>query len=155
VQDQPYKRRGMEIAGSRDGRCALGLAMDDPGRTSDRFPLCVRLWRVGHAEGRHSDQRSHGLGCEFAPFNTETCRLLAHDLAFNRHPGSFAIHHGRELDFDIGEQTDRQWGDDERAADADVGYASARCQTAPCPEVDGPTDFAPMSPTVFHVAYES
>jgi hypothetical protein len=73
-------------------------------------------------------------------------------LAFHGHGRSFAVHHGRELDFDIGKQTDRQWGDDERAADADVGYASARCQTAPRPEVDGSTDFAPMSPAVFHVA---
>jgi hypothetical protein len=78
--------------------------------------------------------------------------FLSDDLTFHCQGGSFAMHHGGELDFDVRKQTDRQRGDYERAADADVAYASARCQTAPCPEVDGPTDFVPMSPAVFHVA---
>jgi hypothetical protein len=76
--------------------------MDDSRAWTDGWlPLGVRLWRFRQAEGRYHYQRSHGLRCELAPFNTETPGLFSNNLAFHRHAGSFAVEHGRESNFYI------------------------------------------------------
>jgi hypothetical protein len=84
------------------GLGGAALAVDDSGAwTDDWLPLCVRLWRLGQAEGGHCYQRSYGLRCELAPFNTKTPDLFSNNLAFHRHAGSFAVEHGRESNFYI------------------------------------------------------
>lgn len=84
------------------GLAGAALAVDDSrAGTDDWFPLRVRLGRPRQAEGRYRYHRSHGLRCELAPFNTETPGLFSNNLAFHRHAGSFALEHGRELNFYI------------------------------------------------------
>ena len=69
--------------------------------TDDWVPLYVRLWRLRQTEGGYRYQRSHGLRCELAPFNTEAPGVFSNNLAFHRHAGSFAVEHGRESNFYI------------------------------------------------------
>jgi hypothetical protein len=103
--------------------------------------------------GRSScHQHSDGFGRELAPFDTKPCCILSDNLAFDGCHPPLTLPQRRELDANVGKQTDRQRALYECAAYADVANPATRGDPVARSEENRAADLVPISPTVFHCA---